>query len=272
ATQYERSDKLLSLVNLEGLQDRLPSQLSGGQQQRVALARALARNPEVLLLDEPFSSVDKSTRKKLIRELFQIKQQLHLPVILVTHDLDEARVLADQLCIIHHGKTLTQGKPDEVISRPVNAEVARLVGHSNLFSAEIVEHSPENNITRIRWKNTVLEAGLHPEFTPGTTVDWLIPSDSIILHRVDRPSRGERENPVTGKVMECLVMGEMTHITACCTAKAEETFSMSLPAHVARRNNITEGREICFSLLASAIHLMASDQNIQQSVDQGRFL
>jgi len=257
--QINRSEKLLSLVNLEGLYHRLPSELSGGQKQRVALARALARDPQVLLLDEPFSSVDKSTRKKLIRELFYIKQQLKIPIILVTHDLDEARALSDQLCIIHHGKTLAQGTPDEVLTRPASAEVARLVGHTNLFKAEISEHLPDKKITRLRWQSGTLEAAYTPDFAPGTEVDWLIPADSIILHRVDRPSRGERENPVTGKVDECLVMGEMTYIVATSPENGNETFSLSLPSHVARRNYLATGKEIRFSLLASAIHIMTGD-------------
>ena len=101
-----------------------------------------------------------------------------------------------------------------------------------------------------------LDAAYRPELTAGSEVDWLIPADSIILHRVDRPSRGERENPVTGKVTECLTIGETNYITAVSNEKSEETFSLSLPSHVARRNQLINGREIRFSLISNAIHIM----------------
>ena len=104
--QEHKVRALLEQVHLSGLEYRFPSQLSGGQQQRVALARALARDPEVLLLDEPFSAVDKVTRRKLYLELHALRRQLSMPIILVTHDLDEAAMLADQMCVIHQGKTL----------------------------------------------------------------------------------------------------------------------------------------------------------------------
>ena len=96
----------LALVRLEGLEERLPRQLSGGQQQRVAVARALARRPDVLLLDEPFSAVDRVTRQRLQRELAELRHDLEMPILLVTHDLDEAARLADRICVIHHGRSL----------------------------------------------------------------------------------------------------------------------------------------------------------------------
>lgn len=254
--QLQRSTGLLSMVNLDGLYDRLPSELSGGQRQRVALARALARKPSVLLLDEPFSSVDKSTRKKLMRELFQIRKQLHIPIILVTHDLDEARILADQLCIIHHGETLGCAPPDEILTKPDSPKIARLVGQTNIFQGVISEQSEERNLTCINWHNTRLETAYHPRFEIGKKINWFIPADSIILHRHDRPSAGERENPVSGKVEELLPTGEMTHVIVSSQNNNNEKFSMTLPTHVARRNNISCGSEIKFSLLKDAIHLM----------------
>src|SRR5574340_185840 len=120
----ERARALLRQVHLEGIEDRRPAQLSGGQQQRVAVARALARDPAVLLLDEPFSAVDQVTRGKLQRELARLRGSLRIPIVLVTHDLDEARRLADRICILHHGATLQCGTPHDVLSKPRNAGVA----------------------------------------------------------------------------------------------------------------------------------------------------
>jgi molybdate transport system permease protein len=133
---------LLDLVNLGGLEDRRPAELSGGQQQRVAVARALAREPKVLLLDEPFSAVDKATRQRLYREIAELRRTLDMPVVLVTHDLDEAIMLADRMAVLYRGRTLQTGTPEEVTTKPVSPEVARLVDLRNVFEATIAGHEP----------------------------------------------------------------------------------------------------------------------------------
>lgn len=119
-----RAHDLLALVHLAGFEARRPTALSGGQQQRVAVARALAREPAVLLLDEPFSAVDRPTRRKLHRELAELRQSVRIPIVLVTHDVEEAAALADRLCVIDHGETLQSGRPAELLARPANARVA----------------------------------------------------------------------------------------------------------------------------------------------------
>jgi molybdate transport system ATP-binding protein len=148
---------LLERVNLKGLEDRLPEHLSGGQRQRVALARALARKPKILLLDEPFSAVDKVTRKKLQQELAVLRRSIQIPILLVTHDLEEASMLADRLYVLHKGQTLQNGKPADVQRYPLNALVARLLGHSNIFRATIEGHYPEQGRSRICWGDLTLE-------------------------------------------------------------------------------------------------------------------
>jgi molybdate transport system ATP-binding protein len=94
------AERLLDLVNMPGLADRKPAQLSGGQQQRVALARALARRPRALLLDEPFSAVDRATREGLYAEILSLREHLKMPVVVVTHDVDEAQLLADRKSVV----------------------------------------------------------------------------------------------------------------------------------------------------------------------------
>ena len=249
---------LLQLVNMQGLEERYPNQLSGGQQQRVALARALAREPKVLLLDEPFSAVDQQTRRKLVRELIQLKGQLGLPIIHVTHDLNEARRIADRLCIIHHGRTLQLDSPSLIMAQPANAHVAHLVGHYNVFTATVEQHKSDEETTLIRWYEHILETPYRPEFQPGDSVDWVIPAENLILHRRDRPSKGERENPVHGEIEECIVMGETTSVSV--RVKGDEAIlTMSVPSHVAERNGLHSGGELSVSLLSKGIHLMPQD-------------
>src|SRR3546814_10750111 len=95
-------------MHLSGLDGRRPAELSGGQQQRVAVARALAREPSVLLLDEPFSAVDKATRRRLYRELADLRRTLAIPIVLVTHDFDEAARLADRMCLLNQDRKSTR--------------------------------------------------------------------------------------------------------------------------------------------------------------------
>lgn len=123
AERLDRARELLTLVHLDGLEARKPAELSGGQQQRVALARALAREPRVLLLDEPFSAVDRRTRRRLREELTGIRATVRAPIILVTHDLDEAAALADRLVVIDKGTLLQDGCPAEVLRAPASAQV-----------------------------------------------------------------------------------------------------------------------------------------------------
>jgi molybdate transport system ATP-binding protein len=119
-----RARALLALVHLEGLEERRPAELSGGQQQRVAVARALAREPAVLLLDEPFSAVDRRTRRKLHEDLAELRQAVNVPIVLVTHDIDEAVALADRMCVLDRGETLQAGTPAEVLAAPASERVA----------------------------------------------------------------------------------------------------------------------------------------------------
>lgn len=128
---------LVHFLGLRGLEDRYPDQLSYGQQQRVALARALARRPDFLLLDEPFSSLDTPTRLFLRREVLRMLNHLELPLILVTHDPEEAYELCQETVVIESGRVLQQGLREEVFHRPASARVARLLGFRNTFKASV---------------------------------------------------------------------------------------------------------------------------------------
>lgn len=252
----EYAKEILSRVHLSGLEDRYPKTLSGGQQQRVAVARALAREPKVLLLDEPFSAVDQVTRRRLYRELAELRRTLSMPIILVTHDLEEATLLADKLCILHKGVTLQTGTPLDVAAHPVSATVARLMDQQNLFVAHVVSHNPQAQKTLIRWRGVVLEANYQPDYLPGVKVCWMIQSANVLLHRRHRPSNGERENPLSGIVASYTVLSEYAIAQIACDAPENIVITMTLPIHVARRNDLGQGEQVKISLLAEGIHLM----------------
>jgi sulfate transport system ATP-binding protein len=124
---------LLSLVQLDWLADRFPSQLSGGQRQRIALARALAVEPKVLLLDEPFGALDAKVRKELRRWLRRLHDELHVTSIFVTHDQEEALEVADRVVLMNSGKVEQVGSPQQVWDHPASPFVYGFLGDVNLF-------------------------------------------------------------------------------------------------------------------------------------------
>ena len=129
--------ELLSLVQLDWLADRYPSQLSGGQRQRIALARALAVEPRVLLLDEPFGALDAKVRKELRRWLRRLHDELHITSIFVTHDQEEALEVADRVVLMDHGKVEQIGTPEEVYRHPATPFVYGFLGAVNHFSGHV---------------------------------------------------------------------------------------------------------------------------------------
>ncbi len=133
----ERVSALLKLVQLDWLAARYPAQLSGGQRQRVALARALAVEPKVLLLDEPFGSLDAKVRKELRRWLRRLHDELHVTSVFVTHDQEEALEVADRVVVMNEGRVEQIGTPDQVYHRPANPFVYNFLGNVNLFNGRV---------------------------------------------------------------------------------------------------------------------------------------
>ncbi len=135
----ERLEWAMSLVSIQGMESRYPHQLSGGQQQRVALARAIVYEPNVLLLDEPLSALDKKLRDQMRFELKRIQQTVGITTIFVTHDQEEAMAMADRIVIMDRAKIVQEGAPDEIYMYPKNTYVANFLGTSNVFSGICVE-------------------------------------------------------------------------------------------------------------------------------------
>jgi len=129
-----RVEEMLGLVRLEGLNRRRPDQLSGGQAQRVALARALAPGPKILLLDEPLAALDRKLREETQLELKAMQRRLGVTFMIVTHDQDEAMVVADRIAVMREGQIAQVGPPREVYERPASRYVAEFLGEANLIA------------------------------------------------------------------------------------------------------------------------------------------
>ncbi len=167
-----KARQLLDLVHLQGFADRKPSQLSGGQQQRVAVARALAREPAVLLLDEPFSAVDRAQREGLQAELLTLRDRLAMPVVLVTHDLNEAQLLSDRMLVLDHGHMVRIGTTAEVMADPVALRSLGVREAAALLPARITGEV-QDGLTR-------LETATGPIYLAGVTG----PAGSMVRVRI----------------------------------------------------------------------------------------
>ncbi|MDE0134173.1 MAG: ABC transporter ATP-binding protein [Acidimicrobiaceae bacterium] len=137
AERRRRVAEVLQLVGLSGFEERDVATLSGGEAQRVSLARALAPEPRVLLLDEPFGSLDRLLRERLIDELRPVLDQVGVTAVHVTHDHHEAFALADRIAVMASGRLLRIGTPEDVWTDPRTAQVARFLGHTNVFDSEV---------------------------------------------------------------------------------------------------------------------------------------
>ncbi|NMG36554.1 ATP-binding cassette domain-containing protein [Azoarcus sp. TTM-91] len=137
----ERVAGLLATVKLADFGERYPGQLSGGQQQRVAIARALAVDPALLLLDEPLSALDARVRAELRGELREVQRKLGIPTLMVTHDQDEAMVLADRVVCMNRGRIEQSGTPQELYEQPRTRFVAEFMGHSNLLTPDWLQQA-----------------------------------------------------------------------------------------------------------------------------------
>ena len=138
AERATRVEATCTMLGLDDLVDRKPGRLSGGQQQRVALARVLVRQPELLLLDEPFSSLDAGTREEVRSELAHLLRRLSIPAVVVTHDWVDALTLGDEMIVLTEGRILQVGSPREVLTKPRHREVAAAVGVETVAVGQVL--------------------------------------------------------------------------------------------------------------------------------------
>lgn len=155
--RHEKVTAMIDKMQLNSYEKHYPFQLSGGQQQRVALARTLITEPELLLLDEPFSALDSHVKLMLEKELLSIiKKNYHGIVLLVTHNIEEAYRLCDRILVIDNGKSLQIGDKEEIISHPANLSAARITGCKNIFHVEVINE--EKDYLLIKSGSLVLRA------------------------------------------------------------------------------------------------------------------
>jgi iron(III) transport system ATP-binding protein len=179
AQGQERVRWLLSLLGLDGLEQRYPHALSGGQRQRLALARALAPGPRVLLLDEPFSNLDGEVRLRLRRELPGLLRQCQTSAVLVTHDPQEALAVCDRIAVLSAGRLEQCAPAQELVARPASAFVARFVMQANVLPARL--QAGELQTAWGRWRPSGPGLGAPLERSPGGPLEVVLLGEALGL-------------------------------------------------------------------------------------------
>jgi molybdate transport system ATP-binding protein len=234
----------LNRMGIGELANRMPNQLSGGQQQRVALARALARSPKILLLDEPFSAVDAPTRQGLYKTLAELRKDLNIPILLVTHDLREADLLADRITVIDQGVGLQTAPPKVLFERPRNSRVAELVGINNKFEGVF-------NAGKLTWNGCqqifeVIDKGKIP---PNTPVAWVVPADGLSLHQQSSTTS------IEAYVEQISTLGQIAVIQLLLN-NAVHTLTWEASAAEVNRLGLEVGKNTHVQIDGSKIHIM----------------
>ncbi|MCA1363369.1 ABC transporter ATP-binding protein [Bradyrhizobium sp. IC3069] len=221
ATVLSRVERMLSLVQLSGLEDRCPHQLSGGQQQRVALARALATDPKIVLLDEPLSALDAKLRLELRIELKEILRSVGATTIVVTHDQEEALSLGDEVVVMHAGKIVQRGTPSEIYKAPAHKFVAEFVGRSNWF------HATRSGRSTVGISSFVTNDGVEirarsPQSDHNDSADLCVRPEHIELadSAAPEPAQDAEHNVLTGVVLDVASLGSDIHVVVELPGKA----------------------------------------------------
>ena len=193
----QKSLETLKLVNLEGYENRMPSELSGGQQQRVAVARAIVLEPKVLLFDEPLSNLDAKLRRQVREDIREIQQKLGVTTIYVTHDQEEALAISDKVIVMNNAIIAQEGSPKELYNFPKNKFVANFIGDANVVQAEITDKSSNSYSLKIAELNIVVQSDTELD----NTVNVALRPEKIFI------DRNKTDNCIEAKVNNASFVG-----------------------------------------------------------------
>jgi molybdate transport system ATP-binding protein len=152
------------------------------------------------------------------------------------------------------------------MNQPDSALVARLMDVGNIFTATVIGHNAEAGFTQINWLGERLNARYMPQFEVGEVVEWVIPPSRIVMHRRDRPSRGERENPISGEITELIRLGDNTTVSMQVQCITRKTLIFRVSSHTAQRNALAIGADVTVSLLTDGLHLMKTSYTTTENM------
>ncbi len=230
----ERVDKvyhMMERMRLKGLEKHFPHQISGGQKQRVALARALAAGPVLLSLDEPFAFLDQPVRTKLRLDLLRILREDHIPTLFVTHDVEEAFVLAEEIVVLNEGKVEQVGSKEDVFYRPKTHKVAKFFGAKNIFLGKVADIVSDKTKMKIRVdeKGFTATVPYREGIITGEAVLFCIRPEEIMIVKEDRAIKESlKDNVFSGEVVSIVEKGA-DHTLFIRLGRNEYDFEISIP-------------------------------------------
>jgi molybdate transport system ATP-binding protein len=242
----ERVHHMIERMRLGGLEKKLPHQISGGQKQRTALARALAASPLLLLLDEPFASLDNPVREKLRLDLLRIRKEGRTPMIFVTHDVEEAFVLAEELVVLNEGRVEQTGNKEDIFYRPQTHKVAKFFGVKNIFRGKITEIHAEEKVMAV-W---VDEKGFRASIpyregaVVGNWVSFCIRPEEVMILKEGRPIKKNLQgNIFTGEIVRIVEKGA-EHTLFFKQSQDDYDFEISMSNLAYRSLRVGEGQTV----------------------------
>jgi iron(III) transport system ATP-binding protein len=213
----KRTSDVLELVGLAGFASRSATQLSGGQQQRLALARALAREPRLLLLDEPLSNLDAQLRDQMRVELKRLQRESGVTAVYVTHDQTEALAISDRIAVMREGRIVQTGTPKEIYHRPNSEFVANFVGRSNLLRGVLPQSTTHDQTARVSTSSGDIACVFFQPLAAGANVAVLVRPENIVIAA---SGSAETENRLAGIILRETYLGETVEYLVS-TAAAE---------------------------------------------------
>ncbi len=245
--RQRRIAEVVALFRLDGLEQAKPGQLSGGQQQRVALARAVARRPQLLLLDEPLSALDLPTRLALRGELRAMLRRLAIPAIVVTHDWEEALTLGDQMAVVYEGRILQLGQPQDVFSRPANAEVAKVVGVETVVQGRVIDRA--DGVATVEVEGVRLAALANGDTGPDVFV--CIRAEDVVLES-NLSGVSSARNRLSGRVVAMHSQGAVFRVTIDCGFPLSAVVTRSAVEEL----RLAPNQPVVACMKAGAVHLI----------------
>jgi tungstate transport system ATP-binding protein len=241
-------EEWLAKLGVAQLRDRQARRLSGGEAQRVSLARAFALQPEVLLLDEPFSALDAPTRTRLLEDLQALLSGTSITTLFITHDLDEALFLGDRVAVLLDGQLRQVGPPQSVFSAPSDREVASFVGVETVIAAEVMTSTKGQVILG----SNSLQLEAVGEVAQGRQVLLCLRPEDVTLHPGDDPLPSSARNRLQGRIQRMTRQGPLVRVVLDC--------GFPLVALITRASaldlELAEGQLVTAAFKASAVHLI----------------
>ncbi len=254
----ERAERVADMMKLMQLKPeylrKYPAQLSGGEQQRVALARSMVSSPRILLLDEPLSALDAKLRMNLQAELRSLHRRLGVTFIHVTHDLEEAMILADRICVMRNGEIIQIGTPEEIYHRPRTAFVAGFIGETNLIPVEITEVGEQE----IGYRSAFIEP-TRSSFASGQAGEKIVSGPALVMVRPEHLRADEHASgscTIAARVTEIFRKGSITQYRA---ATRHGDIPLVVEAQGVRRPGITIGADVRLSFAGNDAFVLQVD-------------